>query len=104
MIESVEHIVRQTGEKIDDEPTLEVIHADYFWIGDHFATGTDECSMKVEDNVDEEDDVHDRVDHQKAHIFRCLILKGHVVGHHDCRVERQTQDDPVPQGFERTVM
>ena len=64
VVESVEHIVRQTGEEIDDEPTFEVIHADDFWIGDHFTARSDKGGVEVEDDVDEEDDVNDRIDHK----------------------------------------
>ena len=59
MVERVKDVVRQTGEQVDDEPTLEVVHADDFWIGDDLAVGPDERRMKIEYDVDKEDDVDD---------------------------------------------
>lgn len=64
VIERVEYVVRQTGEQVYDEPALEIVHADDFRIGDHLAAGTDERRVKIEDDVDEEDDIDDRIDHQ----------------------------------------
>jgi hypothetical protein len=58
VVESVKDVVRQTREEIDDEPTLEVIHADDFRVGDDLATGSNECRVEVEDDVDEKDYVH----------------------------------------------
>ena len=104
MVERVEDVVRQAGEEVDDEPALEVIHADDFGVGDHLAAGADERRVKVEDNVDEEDDVDDRVDDQQTDVLGRLVLEGHVVGHHDGRVEGEAEDDPVPQGLEGAVM
>lgn len=60
--------------------------------------------MKIEDDIDKEDDIDDGVDHQEGDILRSLVLEGHVVGHHDGRVEGQTEDDPVPQGLEGAVV
>ena len=104
VVERVEDVVRQAGEEVDDEPALEVIHADDFGVGDHLAAGADERRVKVEDNVDEEDDVDDRVDDQQTDVLGRLVLEGHVVGHHDGRVEGEAEDDPVPQGLEGAVM
>jgi len=104
VVESVEDIVRQAGEEIDDEPALEVVHADNFRVRDHFATGTNKSGVEIKDNVDEEDDVDDGIDHQERDIFRRLVLKGHVIGHHDGRVESEAKNDPVPEGLEGAVM
>ena len=61
MIESVKDVVRQTREEIDDEPTLEVIHADDFGVGDDLAARSDERRVEIENDVDEEDHVHNLI-------------------------------------------
>ena len=96
MVERVEDVVRQTGEQVDDEPTLEVVHADDFRVGNDLAVGPDERRVKIEYDVDKEDDVDDRVDDQQTDVLRRLVLEGHVVGHHNGRVEGEAKDDPVP--------
>ncbi len=104
VVERVEDVVRQTGEQVDDEPALEVVHADDFGVGDDFAVGSDEGRVEIENDVDEEDDVDDRVDDQQTDVLRRLVLEGHVVGHHDGRVEGEAEDDPVPQGLKGAVV
>lgn len=104
VVERVEDVVRQTGEQVDDEPALEVVHSDDFGVGNDFTVRSNEGRVKIEYDVDKEDDVDDRIDHQQTNVFRRLILKGNVVGHHDGRVEGEAQDDPVPQGLKGAVM
>jgi len=104
VIERVEHVVRQTGQQVDDEPRPEIVHPDDLRVGDHLAAGTDERGVEVEHDVDEEYDVDDGVDHQQGHVLAGLVLERHVVRHHDGRVERQAQDHPVPYGLERAVV
>ena len=104
MIEGVEHVVGQAGEQVDDKPRLEVVHADDLRIADHLSSGTHEGRVEVEHDVDEEDDVNDGVHHQEADILGRLVLEGDVEGHHDGRVEGETQNGPVPDGFEGTVV
>lgn len=104
VVERVKDVVRQAREQVDDEPALEVVHADDFGVGDHLAAGADERRVEVEDDVDEEDDVDDGIDDEQTHVLRRLVLEGHVVGHHDGGVEGETEDDPVPQGLEGAVV
>lgn len=104
MIERVEHVVRQTGQQVDDEPRAQVVHADDLGVGHDLAAGPDERGVKIEHDVDEKYHVHDGVDHQQRHVLARLVLERHVVRHHDGRVEGQAQDHPVPDGFERAVM
>ena len=75
VIECVEYVVRKAREEIDDEPTLEIIHADDFGVRNDFSTGTHERRMEIEHDVNEEDHVHDAVHDQKAHVFRRLVLQ-----------------------------
>ena len=104
VIKGVEHVVGQAGEEVDDEPRLEVVHADDLGVADHLATGTHECRVEVEHNVDEEDDVHDGVHHEQTDVLGGLVLEGDVEGHHDGGVEGETQDGPVPDGLEGAVV
>ncbi|XP_038212885.1 potassium voltage-gated channel protein eag-like [Zerene cesonia] len=93
---------REEGEM--DETRLEVVLADHFGVADHLAAGPHEGRVEVEHDVDKEDDVDDRVDDEQRHVLARLVLEGHVVRHHDGRVEGQAQDDPVPDGFESAVV
>ena len=60
--------------------------------------------MEVQDDIDEEDDVHDAVDDQQRDVVHCLILEGDIEGDHDCCVKGEDEDDPVPGGFEGGVV
>ncbi len=104
MVESVEDVVGEAGEEVDDEPGLEVVEADDLWVRDDLSAGADVRGVEVEDDVDEEDDVDDGVDHQEGDVLRRLVLERHVVGDHDGRVEGEDQDDPVPDGLESAVV
>ncbi len=100
MVERVEYVVGEAGQQVDDEPRLEVVEPDDLGVGDDLAAGAHVGGVEVEHDVDEEDDVDDGVDDEEGHVLRRLVLERHVVGHHDGRVERQDQDDPVPDGLE----
>lgn len=104
VVKRVEHIIRQAGEEVDDEPGLEVVHPDHFRVRHDLAARTHERRVEVEDNVDEEDDVNYGVDHQQRDVLGGLVLEGYVVRDHDGRVEGETQDDPVPDGLEGAVV
>jgi len=104
VVECVEHVVRQAGQQVDDEPRPEVVHPDHLRVGHDLAAGPDERGVEVEHDVDEEYHVDDGVDHQQGHVLAGLVLERHVVRHHDGRVEGQAQDDPVPDGLERAVV
>lgn len=38
-------------------------------------------SMKIENYINEKDDIHNGVNNEETHILWCLVLKGNVVGH-----------------------
>lgn len=59
--------------------------------------------MEVEHNVNQEDHVHDTVQHQPSQIV-LLGPEGDVIWHHDGGVEGEDEDDPVPGGLEGTVV
>lgn len=59
MVESVEDIIRQTAEKIDDKPTLEVVHPDHLWVGNDFPSGSHESRMKIKNYVNKEYHIDD---------------------------------------------
>lgn len=104
VIERVEHVVRQTGEQVDDEPRPKVVHTDDLWIGDHLSARPNERGVEVEHNVDEEYDVDNGIDHQQGNVLAGLVLERHVVRHHDGRVEREAQYHPIPYGLECAVV
>ena len=45
-----------------------------------------------------------RIDDEQTDVLWRLVLKGHVVRHHNCRVEGEAEDDPIPQGLEGAVV
>ena len=103
ILKGVDDVVRQAGQQVDDEPRLDVVHADELGVGDDLAAGPHEGGVEVEDDVHQEDDVHHAVQHQ-PHDVVLLGLEGDVVGHHDGRVEGEDEDDPVPRGLEGAVV
>ncbi len=48
MVESIEDIIWETWEEVDDEPGLEIIDPYDFGIGDNLPSRTDICRMEVE--------------------------------------------------------
>ena len=44
VVEGGEDVVRKTREKVDDEPALEVVHADDTWLRHHLTGRADELS------------------------------------------------------------
>ena len=74
MVEGVEDIVRETWEKVDDEPRLEIVDPDDGGVADHLPAGPHVGGVEVEDDIDEENHIHDRVHHQEAHVLRGLVF------------------------------
>lgn len=58
MIKGVEHIVRQAAEQIDYEPTSQIVHPDYFGVGNDLPPGPHERRVEIKHNVYEKYDVH----------------------------------------------
>jgi hypothetical protein len=81
MVERIEHVIRKAREKIDEKPRFQIIHANDLRLGHDLTPRSNKSRVEVENNVNEEDDVHNGVDYQKTHIFRCFVFKGNVVGH-----------------------
>lgn len=104
VIEGIEHIIRQAGEQVYEEPRLEIILPYNLWITDNFSAGTHEGRVKIQHYIDEKHHVHNGVYHKEGHVFARFVLEGHVVGHHDGCVEGQAEDNPVPDGFKRAVV
>ncbi len=59
--------------------------------------------MKVQHNINKEDDIHHAVQYQ-PHQIVLFGLKGHIVGYQDGRVEGENKDDPVPSGLKGAVV
>jgi len=74
-VEGCEDVVRKTRQKVDDEPSFEIVHADDARLGDDLAGRADERHVEVEEDVDEEDDVDDTVDHEHWHVVHRLALR-----------------------------
>ena len=104
VLEGVEDVVREAGEQVDDEPALQVVHADDVRVGHDLAVRADERRVEVEDDVDEEDDVDDAIDDKQRHGVECLVAEGDVERHHDGRVEGEDENHPVPRRLEGRVV
>ena len=74
MVEGIEDVIRETGEKVDDEPRLEIVDPDHGGVTDHLPPGTHVGGVEVEDDIDEENHIHYRVHHQQAHILGGLVF------------------------------
>lgn len=103
VLKGIDDVIRKAGQQVNDEPSLQVVHANKFWIRDYFSTGTNECRVEVEDDVYQEDDIHYAVQHQPNNVI-LLGLERNIVGHHDCSVKSEDEDDPVPGGLEGAVV
>ena len=103
IFKGIDDIIRKTGEQVNNEPCLHIVHSDELRIGDHLPCRTYECGVEVENNVHQEDDVHNAVHHQPRDVV-LFGLEGHVVGHHDGGVEGENEDHPVPGGLKETVV
>lgn len=57
----IENVVRQTREQVYHKPSFYVVSLYNAWIGHYFAARSDKSSVKVEQNVDKEDDVNDAI-------------------------------------------
>lgn len=103
VLKSVDDVVWQAGQEIDDKPRLQVVHSDKFGVRDHLPRRPHKGGVEIQNNVNQEDDVHDAVHHQPGHVI-LPGLKGHVVRDQDGRVEGQDQDDPIPRGLKDAVV
>ena len=56
MVEGVEDVVGKAGQKVNDEPRLEIIDSYHFRVRDDLAGRADVGRVKVQHDVDEEDD------------------------------------------------
>jgi hypothetical protein len=104
VLERIENIVGQARQEIDDEPTLQVVEPNQSRIADHLTGLTHVSGVKVEHDVEEENDVDNRVDDEQWDVVHRLRLECHVEGHEHGRVECEKQDDPVPHRFECAIV
>jgi len=104
MVECIEHVIRKAREEINEEPRLQIIHTDDLRFGDDFSAGANESSVEVKDDVNEEDDIHNGVNNEEAHIFGCFVLEGNIVGHHNSCVESEAKNYPIPYRLEGTIV
>ena len=74
MVEGIEDVVGQTGEKVDDAPRLEIVDSDDGGVGHDLPPRSHVGGVEVEDDINEEYHIHDRVHHQQAHVLRRLVF------------------------------
>ena len=103
VLKGVDDVIGQTGQQIDDEPGLQVVHPDELGVRNDLAPRPHKGGVEVQDNVHQEDDIHHAVQHQPDNVV-LLGLEGDIVGHHDGGVESEDKDDPVPGGLEGAVV
>ena len=63
MIESIEDVVGEAGEEVDDEPGLEIVDPDDGGVAHHLAARPHVRRVEVEDDVNEEYHINDWVYH-----------------------------------------
>lgn len=82
-------------------------------VADHLVVGVDVRGPEVDDDVDDEHDVDQQVDHHDGVVAVLLVAlvrlllaeqEGGHVRREDGRVHHQQKDDPVPHGLERRVV
>lgn len=76
----------------------------YPWVRDDLSSGADESCVKIQYDVDEENDIDYCVDDEEENVLAGFVLEGDVVRYHYRGVKGQTQDYPVPDGLERAVV
>ena len=64
VLECIKHIIWQTGQQVDHEPALQIIHSNDLRIRYDLAAIADERRMEVQYDIDEENDVDDAIDNQ----------------------------------------
>ena len=63
MIKGIEDIIWEAWQKVNDEPRLQVIDTDDSWITYNLPSRSNVCGVEVEDNINEEYHIDNRVDH-----------------------------------------
>ena len=63
MIKGIEDIIWEAWQKVNDEPRLKVIDTDDSWITYNLSSRSNICGVEVEDNINEEYHIDNRVDH-----------------------------------------
>lgn len=66
LIKSIHDVVWKAGKQVDNEPTSQVVHPNYFGIRDHFSSWTHECCVKVKNYVNKKDYVDDAVEEREG--------------------------------------
>lgn len=62
IVKGIEYVIRQARKQINDKPASQIVHSDDLRVRDHFAPGPDEGRMKIEHNIDEENNVDNAVE------------------------------------------
>ena len=60
--------------------------------------------MEIQNDVEKEDNVDDRVDNEQWHVVHGLWFEGDIVWHEYWSVESEKKDEAVPEAFECTVV
>lgn len=87
MIECIEDIVRQAGKEVDDEPRLEIVHPDDLWIADYLSARSHERRVEVQNNIDKEYNINNRIYNKQRDIFARLVFKGNIIRYHNGGIE-----------------
>lgn len=105
LLKCVENVVRQTWQKVNDEPAAQVVVPNDLCTRDDL-TGrrVHKGRVEVQYDVDEEDDVDCTVKDKQGHVVEALVAEGGVEGNHDGSVEGQQKDQPVPDATEQGVV
>ncbi len=112
-------IKRNSSNHIYEEPSLKIMHGNLPRMADHFIVFINVCSPKVNENIDNEHNIHNEVNNGERVIVATASPKtvvGQVVpwvlieeegGHvrrEDSRVNDEDKDEPVPHSLEGRVM
>ncbi|XP_026683269.1 potassium voltage-gated channel protein eag-like [Diaphorina citri] len=89
---------------IYNEPGLEIVHSNHFGVRHYLPARPDKGRVKIENNIDKENHINNGINNEKGYVFGGFVFESNVVGDHDSGVEGKTENDPIPDGFERTVV
>ncbi|GBM87946.1 hypothetical protein AVEN_195183-1 [Araneus ventricosus] len=95
------------GDDVDNEPTSQVVDGDFARMADYFVVGVDVSGTEVDEDVDDEHHVDDKVNnHDGTVIVQPLFVQqeGRYVGREDRCINDEQQDNPVPDRFEGGIV
>lgn len=96
---------------VNEKPAFEVMHGDAQWVAHHLVVGVDISGAEIDEDVDDEHDVDDKV-HVVEWLAVCagivLLLRakqeGSAVWCYNGSVDHQQQNQPVPHSLEWAVV